>query len=112
MIVESEVLKVTFSNFLCLIYGNRVEVDYSELLNIYNFSQAVNYSKSNFLKNVFFRKISSIPYSESDNKLYIIISLLNNRDFSKEDILKNCKLSQLKRIKTMIEKVDILRRIM
>lgn len=114
-VIESEtkvqIENKSFELFLKLLYGNEINVSYQELLAIYKIATTFEYSNTDKLELFIINNIETIPYSETDNQLHILMLILDDKSFSNSLILSKCKLSQLKRIKLMTIDIDLLRNI-
>lgn len=100
-----------FETFLNLLYGHQMEVTFPELDSIRSFAESVNYSQLEKINSAILNNVDKIPYSFEDNQINVLNDLILGGVFDKDEILRKCKLSQLKRLKDITNDVELLRKI-
>ena len=109
-IVRYEIFS-TFENFIRLLYGKTLSLDYPELIRIYHLAMSYNYSELFKIKEYIYKSVDKLSYSSENNQMYILVELMNNDDFDLDKIIKIATMSQLKRIVMMTSNDKILRNI-
>ena len=98
-----------FTKFLNLLYGNQIEFLFPEILIISNFASSLDYPNIAKIRASIIDNVDKLTYSEENDQMSTLIVLLNDESYSRVNILKKCKLSQLKRLKNMTEDTNLLK---
>ena len=98
-VIDCGIERQYFESFLKLLYGCEISISFLELVDISNFASDMKYANSEKITTAVINNVDKISYSDENDQMDLLFALLDNTKYKREDILKKCKLSQLKRLK-------------
>lgn len=100
----------TISYFIKFIHGQELNISYTLLYKLYNLSKEYKYD-IHYFSQILVNNIQNFDYKSEQNEMFILVNMLEDPQFNKFNVLSQCKLAQLIRIKNLTTNIQILRQI-
>lgn len=97
-----------FMSFIKLLYGKTIEMTFIEVLEVFKIIKLFEYDER-IIKNLILDNVNTLSYTSDNNQMTHLMDILLSSEFTYQEIIEKCKMSQLKRVLLMTSDPEILR---